>query len=53
MIGGVLDVMQGPVQILDMFPWTVPLIPTFIKNKLMKVDFLEKARDEFYDFVKV
>ena len=53
MINGELNVIQGPVQILDMFPWIVPYVPTFIKNKWMKVDFLEESREEFFEFCRV
>ena len=53
MINGEIDVMKGPVQILDMFPWIIPFVPTFIKNKWMKVNFMEHARDELFDFIKV
>ena len=53
MVSGDLEIMEGPIQILDNFPWAIPLFPTYIKNKWMKVDLLEKSRDEFCDFLKV
>ena len=53
MISGNFDILNGPVIILDMCPGLEKYVPTFILNKWMKVDVLEKSRDEFNAFVKV
>ena len=53
MISGEIDVLQGPVQMLDLFPWIIPYVPKIIKNKWMKVDWLEHSRQEFVSFIQV
>ena len=47
------EIAQGPMKWFDLFPWIVPYIPPFIKNKWMRLDYMQKTRDELNGFLKV
>ena len=38
---------------LDIFPWLIPYIPKIIKDKWMRLDYMEKTREELEDFLSV
>ncbi|CAL4103170.1 unnamed protein product, partial [Meganyctiphanes norvegica] len=40
------DIIQGPIALLDIMPWLIPLLPRIIKNKWMKVNSLENSREK-------
>ena len=48
-----VEIMQGPLKLMDIFPWIIPYVPTIIKNKWMKLNCFEELRGEFVDFLKV
>ncbi|CAL4249934.1 unnamed protein product, partial [Meganyctiphanes norvegica] len=54
MVAGINDdfaITQGPIVLLDMFPWLRPIVPRFIRSKWMRVDTIEKnmeARMKLY-----
>ncbi|CAL4114072.1 unnamed protein product, partial [Meganyctiphanes norvegica] len=46
-----VDIMSGPIALLDICPSLIPLLPTFLKNKWMKLDVLKQNRDLFYEYI--
>ncbi|CAL4092454.1 unnamed protein product, partial [Meganyctiphanes norvegica] len=53
LMNGNVELINGPVALLDIFPFLIPLVPTFIKNKWMKVDVLESNRDLLFELIMV
>ncbi|RXG53690.1 hypothetical protein Avbf_14687 [Armadillidium vulgare] len=44
--------MEGPMALLTVFPWLIPILPDFIKNKWMRVSSLIKKREEILGLLK-
>ncbi|KAA0201639.1 Cytochrome P450 CYP3213A2 [Hyalella azteca] len=47
-----MNIIQGVLFILDVFPWLAKALPSFIMNKVFKVDVLCRNRDEAYSMFK-
>ncbi|KAB7501037.1 Cytochrome P450 2L1, partial [Armadillidium nasatum] len=45
--------MEGPMALLTVFPWMIPILPDFIKNKWMRVASLIKKREEILCLLKM
>ncbi|KAF2363761.1 Cytochrome P450 [Trinorchestia longiramus] len=45
-------IMNGPIFLLDICPRLVKILPTFIKNKVMKVDIITDIRDRLFGMFK-
>lgn len=48
-----LEIMQGPVSLLDFMPWLLKILPGFILNGVMKIDVMEKHLNEIDEHLKV
>ena len=47
------DVLQGPIQLVDMMPWLAYLLPSVVIKKYMGMDTLCDNRDTFTPFCQV
>ena len=48
-----IDLVQGPVAILNILPWLERILPTFVLNNFLKVNRLEFERDRLVEYFKV
>ena len=46
-------VSEGPVKILDLYPWIIPFVPNFIKNGWMKCAYIEELTTDIQKFCEV
>ncbi|XP_076048586.1 cytochrome P450 2L1-like isoform X1 [Oratosquilla oratoria] len=46
------EIAQGPVMLLDYFPWFFHILPSWVINKVMKVNIMEYNRNNLNDFNK-
>ena len=44
---------EGPMRILDLYPWMAPYVPEVIKNSWMKVDYSHKIINELFGYLQV
>ncbi|KAA0184151.1 Cytochrome P450 CYP3213A7 [Hyalella azteca] len=47
-----MNIIQGILFIIDVFPWLAKVLPSFIMNKVFKVDVLYRNRDEAQSMFK-
>ncbi|KAB7501040.1 Cytochrome P450 2B4 [Armadillidium nasatum] len=47
-----IEDMEGPLSLLGFFPWMVPLVPKYVKDKWMHETRIEEKREEVMDFLR-
>ena len=53
MINDDFNLSQGPIAILNIFPWLSSVMPTYLQNKLLGVDTFTSHRDQLVKYLKV
>ena len=48
-----IDTMQGPAAILNILPWLELVLPSYFRNKVMRIDRIELQRDRTREYFKV
>ncbi|XP_042208886.1 cytochrome P450 2L1-like [Homarus americanus] len=46
------DIIQGPAALLDLYPWLIHIMPTFLKNSWMRVNQLDESRERIHSLLK-
>ena len=53
MLNNNINLIQGPVAIMNIFPWLYLIMPTYFQNKLLGMDALTYERDQLVNYFKV
>ncbi|XP_076048604.1 cytochrome P450 2L1-like [Oratosquilla oratoria] len=52
MIHDNFEIIQGPIMLLDYLPWLLHILPSWVINKVMKVNTIEYNRKNLHSFLK-